>query len=711
MSMRAFLLILITLTLTACGQSADDSAEAPSSAATTDEDPHMWLEDVEGEEALAWVEEQNRESLGYLEALPTFEPFRARNLEIYDSEDRIPGPGIRDKHVYNFWRDANNIRGVWRRMSIDDYVANKDDWEIVLDIDALAEAEDEDWVWKGSNCLRPAYTRCLINLSRGGADATVVREFDIDKGEFVENGFFLPEAKSGLSWVDEDTLFVGTDFGEGSLTDSGYARTSRLWKRGVPVEEAEEIFAGEQTDVAAGVSRNWDGDTAYDLAYRVPTFFTRQQFLMTEDGEFVRIDVPEDATIYGIFKGQLMVELRSDWAPDATTLKQGSLVSIDFAGFMAGDRDFDVLFAPTANTALKRGGVATTRDYLMLNTMEDVVSKVSRLSFVDGEWIEEPVEVEAFGNITFSSADDNSNLFFFYYEGFLRPDTLYVSDDGGDTITPLKNLPSFFDADGMQVEQYFATSKDGTKVPYFLVTPTGFEANGRTPTLIGAYGGFQVSRTPFYSATIGHSWLERGGAYVLANIRGGGEYGPSWHQAGLKEKRQNIYDDFIAVAEDVIERGISSPQHLGIRGGSNGGLLTGVMLTQRPDLYNGVVVQVPLLDMKRYNKLLAGASWMAEYGNPDTDDWEFIKAYSPYHNLDPDADYPKAFFTTSTRDDRVHPAHARKMVARMREMGHDLYYYENTVGGHGGASDNKQAAYNEALIYSYLWDQLGGESG
>ncbi len=708
--MRAYQLILLSLTLAACGKPADTGTDAGGDTTGTDEDPYIWLEDVEGEEALAWVEEQNAESLGYLESLPTFEPLRARNLDIYDSEDRIPGPGIRDEHVYNFWRDANNIRGAWRRMSIDDYVANKDDWEVVLDIDALAEAEDEDWVWKGSNCLRPAYTRCLINLSRGGADATVVREFDAAAGEFVENGFFLPEAKSSLSWVDEDTLFVGSDFGDGSLTDSGYPRTARLWKRGVPVEEAEEIFAGEQADVWAGVYRTWDGDTAYDFAQRVPTFFTRQQSLLTAEGDLVKVDVPDDATIYGIFQGQMMVELKSDWTPAETTLKQGSLVATDFARFMDGEREFAVLFEPTANTALKRGGVTTTRDYLMLNTMEDVVSKVSRLSFDDGEWKTEAVYVEPIGNITFSSADENSNLFFYYYEGFLRPDTLYVSDDGGDTITPLKNLPSFFDADGMNVEQFFATSKDGTKVPYFVVTPKGFEADGTTPTLIGGYGGFQVSRTPFYSATVGHSWLERGGAYVLANIRGGGEYGPSWHQAALKENRQRAYDDFIAVAEDVIERGISSPQHLGIRGGSNGGLLTGVMLTQRPDLYNGVVVQVPLLDMKRFNKLLAGASWMDEYGNPDTDDWEYIKQYSPYHNLDADTEYPKAFFTTSTRDDRVHPAHARKMVARMREMGHDLYYYENTVGGHGGASDNKQSAYNEALIYSYLWDQLGGES-
>ncbi|MDJ0917184.1 MAG: prolyl oligopeptidase family serine peptidase [Woeseiaceae bacterium] len=702
--MHRFSLLFLTLAIAACGSNTDEDAVDGMSA--TDADPYLWLEEVEGENALDWVEEQNAESLAYLESLPTFEPLKAQNLENYNSDKRIAGPTIRGDFVYNFWRDATNVRGVWRRMSVENYVAGGDNWQVVLDLDALADAEGEDWVWKGSTCMRPAYKKCLLRLSRGGADAVVVREFDTDTAAFVENGFFLVEAKSRVSWVDEDTLFVGTDFGDGSMTDSGYARTARLWKRGVPIEEAEEVFAGEQTDVAAGIYRTWDLDDAYDIAYRSLTTFTSTRFLYV-DGELSKIDIPDDASLYGVFRGQMLVDLKSDWTPGDTTYEQGTLVSIDFADFMRGERDFDVLFEPTETRALKRGGVASTRDYLLLNIMEDVVSKVERLSIVEGEWVGEQVDVEPFGNITFSSADDNSNLFFFYYESFLKPDTLYVSDDAGETITPLQSLPEFFDASGMTVDQYFATSKDGTRVPYFVIVPKDFKANGKTPTLIGAYGGFQVSRNPFYSTTLGHSWLERGGAYVLANIRGGGEYGPAWHQAALKEKRQNAFDDFIAVAEDVIERGISTPQHLGIRGGSNGGLLTGVMLTQRPDLWNGVVVQVPLLDMKRFNKMLAGASWMGEYGDPDTDDWKFIKEYSPYHNIDPDADYPKAFFTTSTRDDRVHPAHARKMVARMKEMGHDLFYFENMVGGHAGASDFTQAARNEALIYSYLWYQLG----
>jgi len=683
----------------------EDTAPEPDPVVLNESDPYLWLEEVEGEKALAWVEEQNELSLGYLETLPQFEPLYERNLEIYNSDDRIPMPGIRGDEVYNFWKDADHVRGLWRRMPLADYLAGSADWEILLDLDALAEAEGEDWVWKGPSCLRPDYRRCLLNLSRGGADATVVREFDTVTGEFVEDGFYLPEAKSQLSWVDENTIFVGTDYGDGSLTESGYPRTSRLWRRGESLEQAPEVFGGEVTDVSAGAYRTWDGDTPYDFAYRTPDFFTQQSFLLV-DGEPRRVEIPDDAVFRGILKGQLLFTLRGAWAVDGITYPQGVLLSIDFAKFMDGARDFQVVFEPTATTFLARGGVASTRDYLVLNLLDDVVSRLMRFELVDGRWVGEVLETPDNGAIALIAAADDSNDLFYTYEGFLNPDTLYHSADGGRDARAMKSLPEFFDADGMTVEQHFAVSQDRARVPYFLVLPKGFEANGSTPTLLYGYGGFEVSRAPSYSATVGHAWLAKGGAFVVANIRGGGEYGPAWHQAALKENRQRAYDDFIAVAEDLVERGVTDPRHLGIRGGSNGGLLTGVMLTQRPDLWNAVVVQVPLLDMKRYHELLAGASWMAEYGDPDTSDWEFIREYSPYHNLDPDADYPKAFFTTSTRDDRVHPAHARKMVARMKEMGHDLLYFENTVGGHAGASDNTQAARNEALIYSYLWDQL-----
>jgi prolyl oligopeptidase len=692
--------------ISACGR---HEGSEPATAYDFSTDAYTWLEQVEGEEALAWVEQQNAESLGHLESLSVYEPLRERNLEIYNSAERIATPEMLGDYVYNFWRDEDNVRGRWRRMLLDDYVDGSEAWQLVLDLDKLAEGEDEDWVWKGASCLRPEYRRCLLNLSRGGADAVVVREFDVEMKTFVMDGFSMPEAKHRVSWIDRDAVWVGSDFGAGSLTDSGYPRTARLWKRGEPIEEATEVFAGEQADVAAGVYRTWDRDQSYDVAYRVPSFFETLNYLYMGDGELLHIDIPADADFLGVMNGQMLVQLKTDWQIGDTTYPQAALMSIDFQRFMAGDRDFEVLIVPGKSMAIPRGGIITTRDHVIVRLIDDVVSKMKRFSFNAGKWVSEDVETGGLGSITLGSSSDESNIFFFTYEDFLTPDTLFVADDGGRTNKALRSLPDFFDTEGMSVEQHFATSKDGTRVPYFVVLPAEFEADGTPPTLLYGYGGFEVSLTPNYSATVGHSWLERGGAYVVANIRGGGEYGPAWHLAALKENRQRAYDDFIAVAEDLIARGITSPEHLGIRGGSNGGLLTGVMLTQRPDLWGGVVIQVPLLDMKRYNKLLAGASWMGEYGDPDTGDWEYIKEYSPYQNLDPEADYPVPFFTTSTRDDRVHPGHARKMVARMKEMGHDLLYYENTVGGHAGASDNEQLARAEALIYSYLWDQLAPE--
>jgi prolyl oligopeptidase len=684
----------------ACTSIADDRMTS---------DPYLWLEDVGGDEALEWVEAQNTISLGYLEALPTFEPLRAQNLENYNSDDKILSPGLRGDFIYNYWRDATNTRGLWRRTSIDNYVSGNPEWEIVLDLDALASEEGEDWVWKAPSCLQPDYRRCLLSLSRGGADATVVREFDVETGEFVEDGFYIAEAKSDVSWVDEDTLFVGSDFGDESLTDSGYPRSSRIWKRGEPLEEATEVYSVDQSSVSGGIYRTWDADTARDIAYDYTTIFSAEHYLYTGDDSPDLIDLPENTSLHGFKQGQMIVELRINWEIGGENYTEGSLLAIDFKQFMRGDRNFDVLYAPTPKSAIVRGGVATTRDYVIVNELVDVVSQLSRFEFVDGTWHSTPISAPEYGNIKLVSADDESNVFFFNYESFLKPDTLYVANDGGDSIEAIQTLPEYFDSDGMLVEQHFATSKDGTKIPYFLVMPKDFEADGTTPTLMYGYGGFQVTYPPFYSSTVGHSWLARGGAYVMAGIRGGGEYGPGWHTAAMLENRQRAYDDFIAVGEDLVERQITSPEHLGIQGGSNGGLLTGVMLVQRPDLFGAVVIQVPLLDMKRYHVLLAGASWMAEYGDPDTDDWDFISQYSPYHNLDPDVDYPPPFITTSTRDDRVHPAHARKMVARMNEMDKDLFYYENTVGGHAGASNYEQSAKVQAMIYSYLWDQLGND--
>ena len=675
----------------------------------TASDPYLWLEDVAGEEALQWVAAQNTISLAYLEALPTFEPLRAQNLENYNSDDKILTPGLRGEFIYNYWKDADNTRGLWRRTSIDDYIGGNPKWETVLDLDVLAGEEDEDWVWKAPTCLQPDYRRCLLSLSRGGADATVIREFDVENSQFVKDGFYIAEAKSDVSWIDADTVFVGSDFGDGSLTDSGYPRSARIWRRGEPLEEATEVYSVDQSSVAGGVYRAWDKDTPYDIAYNYITFFNAEHYFYTGDDSPELIDLPENTTLHGFKQGQMIVELKVDWDTGDEKYVEGSLLAIDFKQFMQGDRGFDVLYAPTSKSAIVRGGIATTRDYVIVNELVDVISQLSRHEFVDGAWQSMPISAPEIGNIKLVSADDESNVFFFNYEGFLHPDTLFVANEGGESIEVIQTLPEYFDTDGMTVQQHFATSKDGTRIPYFLVLPKDVEADGTTPTLMYGYGGFQVTYPPFYSSTVGHSWLARGGAYVMAGIRGGGEYGPGWHTAAMLENRQRAYDDFIAVGEDLVERKITSPEHLGIQGGSNGGLLTGVMLVQRPDLFGAVVIQVPLLDMKRYHVLLAGASWMAEYGNPETADWEFISKYSPYHNLDPDVDYPAPFITTSTRDDRVHPAHARKMVARMNEMRKDLFYYENTVGGHAGASNYEQSAKVQAMIYSYLWDQLGDD--
>ncbi len=508
-------------------QSADQSSDQPQAETTAQqvstEDPFLWLEEVEGEDALAWVEEKNEVSVAYLEGLQTYEPMRERNLSIYDSEDRIPSPAMRGDYIYNFWRDANNERGLWRRTSLDDYVSGDPEWQTVLDLDALAAEEEEDWVWKGASCLRPEYRRCLVRLSRGGADAVVIREFDVDSG-FVDGGFFVEEGKTWTSWVDDETIFIGGDFGEGTTTDSGYPRTYRVWERGEPLEEATEIFSGEQEDVAVGVYRFYDADTPWDIAVRTITFYTSTHYVY-DDGDLDLIDIPEDASFWGVMKGQMLVELKSAWTPEDVEYAQGALLSINFEQFMDGDRDFEVLVEPTENSAIR--GIRSTRDYILVNELEDVVSRVSRLEFVDGAWTREPIEIDGLGTISLMATDDQSNVFFFSYEDFLSPDTLFVASDGGRTIEPVQSLPEFYDSTGLTVEQVFATSADGTRVPYFVVYPDGFEASGDTPTLIYGYGGFEVSIVPSYNATVGHSWLERGGVYVVANIRGGGEYGPA----------------------------------------------------------------------------------------------------------------------------------------------------------------------------------------
>lgn len=667
------------------------------------EDPYMWLEEVEGEKALEWVEERNKESLSVLEELPTFKPMFDRHMAIYNSDKRIATPTILGNFIYNFWRDENNERGLWRRTTLEEYRKPEPAWEPVLDLDSLAKTEDENWVWKGADCLYPDYQRCIVSLSRGGADATVSREFDVAKKEFVDGGYYLREAKGGISWLDRDHVLVMTDFGEGSMTDSGYPRIVKLWKRGTPLNQAKTVFEGKTEDVGTFGSSYNTAEGNYSIIFRADTFFTTRKYLL-EDGQPVHLNLPDDATIDGIFRRQLLVSLKSDWSVGGKTYQQGALISVDIESLKRGSTDFYTVLHPGDRGSIE--SVATTRDSLLINVLNNVRSELHRYTFNRERWNSKPVDAPAMGTIRVVSASDTNDRFFYSYEGFLSPDSLYYNGEQHKS-EKLKSLPEFFNAGPYQVVQYAATSKDGTKIPYFLVARKDLVLDGKNPVLLSAYGGFEISRKPFYSATIGSSWLDHGGVYVDANLRGGGEFGPAWHQAALKEHRHKAFEDFIAVAENLIERGFTSPQHLGIKGGSNGGLLVGAVTMMRPDLFNAVVCQVPLLDMRRFNKLLAGASWMAEYGDPDIpEEWAYIKKYSPYHNLNAEKNYPKIFFTTSTRDDRVHPAHARKMVARMMAMGKPLYYYENTEGGHAGAANLRQSAYVNALIYSYLLDQL-----
>ena len=676
----------------------------------TSDDPHLWLEDVTGEKQIAWVRERNAESTRVLTSGTGFPVLERRILSILDSKERIPAVTKIGDRYYNFWRDAANPKGVWRSTTLDEYRKAEPAWETVIDIDALAKAENENWVWHGATVLEPEDRVCLVSLSRGGADADVVREFDLDRKAFVDGGFSLPEAKSRVAWRGRESLFVATDFGPGSLTASGYPRSVREWTRGTPLPQAEVVFEGQPDDMAVGASRDLTPGFERDFLIRQITFWTNE-FFLRRDGHLLKIDKPDDANA-SVHREWLLIELRSPWTVEETTYPAGALLAANFEAFLKGDRTLHVLFEPTDRTSL--AAWAGTRNHILLTTLDNVRNRISALTFTDGTWHREPLTgVPDIGTATVSPVDEiESDDYWLLTSSPLEPSTLSLGSAATPTKTPekLKHTPAFFDASGMKVEQYEAVSQDGTRIPYFQIGRADLPADGSTPTLLYGYGGFEIPLVPGYNPVSGVAWLEKGHAYVIANIRGGGEFGPRWHQAALKEKRHRAYEDFAAVAEDLIARKVSSPAHLGIMGGSNGGLLMGNMLTMRPDLFGAVVCQVPLLDMRRFNKLLAGASWMGEYGNPDTpEEWAFIRGFSPYHNVARERDYPPILITTSTRDDRVHPGHARKMTARLLEYGKPVLSYENIEGGHGGAADNKQKAFMDALGWIFLDRELTDE--
>ncbi|QDY11868.1 S9 family peptidase [Micromonospora sp. HM134] len=674
------------------------------------DDPYRWLEELDAEPAAAWVRERNAATVAALTGDDAFVEVQAEIRQVLDADDRIPYPGWRgDGYYYDYWRDAAHPRGLWRRTTPAEYRRPEPAWDVLLDLDALAAAEDENWVWDGVTVLRPGHRRCLVSLSRGGKDAVVVREYDLDTRGFVPDGFTLAEAKSDVTWIDADRIYVGTDLGPGSLTVSGYPRVVRRWRRGTPVSEAEIVYEGQAGDVSAYASHDPTPGYERDFVGRSLDFYRTRSFLLTPDGDKVPVPVPEDAQ-WDVHRQWLLVRLRTPWEVAGVTHPAGALLATRFDDFLAGGRDLTVLFEPDERTALSYH--VWTRHHLILATLVDVRRRLEVLT-PDGPgdsggsgWRRTPLAgVSADDDTWIVDTDpDLGDDYLIASTGYLRPATLRLGRIGGPVET-LKREPAFFDATGLTVRQFFATSADGTRVPYSVV---GDPTASAGPTLLTGYGGYEISLTPHYDGVLGRGWLARGGTYVVANIRGGGEYGPRWHRAALRENRPRAYEDFAAVATDLVTRGITTPGQLGIEGGSNGGLLMGAMLTRYPALVGAVVAHVPLLDMRRYHLLLAGASWTAEYGDPDDPaDWAFLRGYSPYHNVRPGVTYPPVLFVTSTRDDRVHPAHARKMAALLGEYGYDVSYYENVEGGHGAASNNEQRAFLSALTVRFLWRRLG----
>jgi len=695
--------IIVTVALLGLVLTPPASADTERGLAASPEDPYLWLEEVEGERALEWAVESSERAEAELRRTEVYDPIFARLLEISNSEDRIPKVSSRGEWYYNFWQDAEHERGIWRRTFLDSWRTPQPDWQTVLDLDELAAAEDELWVFKGASCAPPAHRRCLVSLSRGGKDATEKREFDTVRREFVGDGFRLEEAKSFTSWLDEDTLWVQTDFGDGTLSRSGYPLVVKLWRRGTPLEDAETVYTARPDDLGAFASSSHLPEGRYDMVSRYVDQLTVERFLWL-GGRLVKLDLPHDSVVQTFYRDHLLVSLRSELEAGGETYPAGALLAIAVDDLLAGERRFEMLFEPSGRVSL--AGVSRTRNHLLVQTLDNVRGRIHRLELTADGWRRTEVPTPGLGTVGIADVSLESDTWMFTYTDFLTPSSMYLVEGDADPVRA-KTTPEWFDASGMRVEQLETTSADGTRVPYFVVYPDGFEADGTAPTVLYGYGGFENPELPTYSGGTGSAWLERGGVWVLANIRGGGEFGPEWHQAAVREKRQNAFDDFIAVAEDLVARRITSPEHLGIMGGSNGGLLVGAVMVQRPELFEAVVCQVPVLDMRRYHRLLAGASWMGEWGDPDDpEDWAYLSRYSPYHNLEKDADYPRAFFYTSTRDDRVHPGHARKMVAKMRGMGHDVLYWENTEGGHGAGSTNAQRAKAWALTWAYLWKTL-----
>ncbi|WP_137933148.1 prolyl oligopeptidase family serine peptidase [Mesorhizobium comanense] len=666
-------------------------------------DPFLWLEDRTSKQSLDWVRRQNEITVGELQGDPSYQPMFQTALDLMTAEDNVAVGNAIAGHVYNFWQDKANVLGLWRRTSVASYKTDKPEWETILDFDQLAAKEGIKWVFSGANRLYPEFSRCLLSMSPDGGDASEMREFDIETRSFVEDGFRAPASKSTFGWLDKDTVIVSAAFEETDRTESGYPRVVKLWKRGTRLEDATPIFEGLTEDLAVGAGVEFDGDKRHVFLARTLNFFASHSFLRLPSGENRRIPLPDDVTDTALFKDQLVFGVRTPWAaPDGTKCEPDGLYSLDFAHWIETGvfGTVETLLAPAHRASI--AGIARTQDRLFINLLDNVRGKVLVCERENGNWSLKPVALPENGTVGISHAEHFGSSVSFSFTDFLTPSSIIWSDDDGETLATVKSQPARFDASPLISEQFEARSKDGTMIPYFVVRRR--DQKGPVPTLLYGYGGFEVPLQPGYAGVRGRLWLEKGNAYVQACIRGGGEFGPAWHQAALKGKRQNGFDDFAAVAQDVVRRGIATAASLGIQGGSNGGLLTGVSLTQHPELYGAVIIEVPLLDMLRYTELPPGASWMAEYGDPSKpEDAKWLSAYSPYQHVKADVVYPPVLLTTSTADDRVHPGHARKMAARLQEAGHDgTLFFEETEGGHGGRGDRRPQAAQTAMKYVFL---------
>jgi prolyl oligopeptidase len=673
-------------------------------------DPYIWMEEIQGERALAWARAEDERSLKILQADPQFAGLHADALAIVNAKDRIPSVGFAgNDELRNFWQDAEHVRGIWRRTTLDSYRSESPAWELLLDVDALAKAEGANWVWSGVTCLAPEDRLCLVSLSDAGKDAVTVREFDTRAKVFVAGGFSLPENKHDLAWLDADTILVATEWEKGQLTPSGYPYIIKSVKRGQTLTEATELFRGEGKDVAAAsiVLRDAEGAVQAVIAARSLDFFTTEYYFISGQAP-VKLPLPLKSTVRALVQGKLVFTLEEDWP--ARNLKQGDLAAYDLAVLKADpDRAVpQLVLRPGVREAIEE--VSGTRARLVIALYENVKGAIVVLDPRGDAWTRSKLDqLPGNSSVGIVTTSDRSDQLITSVTGFLTPTTHWLADGSTGRVERLKALTPRFDASNLQVEQLEATSTDGTKIPYFVVRAKGVDLVGAAPALLYAYGGFQVSMTPWYSGVIGKLWLERGGTFVVANIRGGGEFGPAWHNAGLKENRQRVFDDFFAVSEDLIARKITSARRLGIMGGSNGGLLMGVAMTQRPELYHAIVIQVPLFDMIRYTQIGAGASWVGEYGDPAIPaERAVIDRYSPYQKLQAGKRYPEVFIETSTADDRVHPAHARKAAARLAELGYPYLYYENMEGGHSAGANLNQVALTNALEFTYLSRRLMG---